>query len=82
MFGAMLGLFGGQETAAIDPFPIGVGPPTPLGLRCNLSPSRFHKSLGPSSGHLGCFLGSKMAYDSNMIVSRWLNMAFRWPQDG
>ena len=89
MFCGLFGPFWGQETACIDPFPIGVGPPALSVSGSNLSVSRPQKSFGATLGHLGCFLGAKMVQDSPTMASRWLRMASRlpkmiprWPQDG
>ena len=79
-FGSILGNFWGQETACIDPFPIGVGPPTLSVSGSNLSVSRPQKSFGATLGHLGGFLGAKMVQDSPTMASRWLKMASRWPK--
>jgi len=74
-FGAILGHFWGQETACIDPFPIGVGLPTLSVSGSYLSVSRLQKSSVATLGHLVDFLGAKMVHDGLKVANDGFKLA-------
>ena len=72
---ALLAHFWGQETASIDPFPIGVGLPTLSVSGSYLSVSRLQESSVATLGHLVGFLGAKMVHDGLKVANDGLKMA-------